>query len=240
MSMVFLTAAAALFVLSMIDLKGAKVDGENAAPGRLQRLRGRIADVVAGLKPLLGKRGNRPGADADASSWDHDTETDGDDGQTLDGLLSKLAPPPGVADGDSRAFRESLQTDLASEIGSLRTMQETPRAAAPAAAATAGGPPLPLAGGTWVDGTEASAPVIDDFDPEEDQLVIVYDPNASAYPRVSVQAVDGTSDVFVRLDGKVMMRVTGGAGRVDPDDIELIGSDLEAELAAVNETRDAA
>ncbi|SEN03398.1 hypothetical protein [Palleronia pelagia] len=244
MSMVFLTAAAALFVLSMMDLRGALGEGGGAVAGRFQRLRLLIVDTMGDLRSRLGRR-RGPGADGAAEAWDADA--DGDDGQTLDGLLSKLAPSPGVTVEENRVSREELQTDLACEIGSLRTMHDTQRTAAPAngpaqatGLAQAGGPACPLAGGIWVDGTEARAPVIDDFDPDEDQLVIVYDPHASAYPRISVHAVDGTEDVLVRLDGQVMMRVIGGAGRVDPDEIELIGSDLAAEFAADDETRDAA
>ena len=56
-----------------------------------------------------------------------------------------------------------------------------------------------------------------DFDPSEDRLVMLYDPDLHADPRVSIHNDQGTGNALVLLDGVPVAQVLGGAGLTAAD-----------------------
>ncbi|MBJ3764138.1 hypothetical protein ILP92_15410 [Maribius pontilimi] len=95
--------------------------------------------------------------------------------------------------------------------------------------------------GTRVD-RDTSPPVIDDYDPSEDQLVVVFDSDTTPEPEISIDPVTGSADVFVLLNGQPVMLVRN-APDLAAEDIELIETDLaedDADHAAGPSAMDAA
>ena len=76
--------------------------------------------------------------------------------------------------------------------------------------------------GIWADG---NPPIVHDFDPLVDRLVLYYDPGVLTDPPVTVTSVDVAGDVTfeVRLDGTTLMLIEMGSsgGVVVPGDVEL-------------------
>lgn len=64
---------------------------------------------------------------------------------------------------------------------------------------------------------------IADYDPSEDELVLLFDPAIHADPVVSIELVEGTSDATIILDGIALAIVRGGSG-LTPDMIQLRGA----------------
>ena len=87
-----------------------------------------------------------------------------------------------------------------------------------------------LSGGTWSRPGE-DLPLIDGYDPREDQLVVMFDGTLTPDPVVTIRPVGDTGDAEVLLDGHAVMRVAGGADTVHADDIELVETDLRSEAA---------
>lgn len=75
--------------------------------------------------------------------------------------------------------------------------------------------------GIWADG---DPPLVRDFDPGADSLVLYYDPGLLTDPEVTVTTVDIAGDLTfqVRLEGTILMNVQiGTSGVVDPTLVEL-------------------
>jgi hypothetical protein len=53
---------------------------------------------------------------------------------------------------------------------------------------------------------------ITDYDGAEDQIMVMYDPLVHPSPSVTTEAVEGSDDVSVLLDGIAVAVVQGGAG----------------------------
>ncbi|NCO17021.1 MAG: calcium-binding protein, partial [Alphaproteobacteria bacterium] len=64
--------------------------------------------------------------------------------------------------------------------------------------------------GDWLDQGEFAR--IQDYDPAEDQIVVVYDALVHPDPVLTLEQQDGSDDVTVLLDGLPLGLIAGGAG----------------------------
>ncbi|MEL6550563.1 MAG: calcium-binding protein [Pseudomonadota bacterium] len=73
--------------------------------------------------------------------------------------------------------------------------------------------------GDWIEGENAT---LSDYDPAEDNLVVVFDDSAGSAPHLALQASDADPDAAVlTLDGHPILTVNNGAG-LSLDDVSLV------------------
>ncbi|MBR9764778.1 MAG: hypothetical protein GYB53_14935 [Rhodobacteraceae bacterium] len=135
----------------------------------------------------------------------------------LDPLDGRDEWPELDADGFEAPLEEGWTSalDTASEGSALR-LDEEMRAEEPA----------PLAG---LD----SAPVIEDFDPERDQIVLEYRPEDAGSGRVGILTDARHPDAaLITLGGRVVAIVAGGAGRVSARHVDLVQEGPRGKTAA--------
>lgn len=64
-------------------------------------------------------------------------------------------------------------------------------------------------------------PLLDNFDPREDVIEVVYDPSAHPDPVITVEDFEDQTGANILLDGETVLRVAGAQG-LDPADVRLI------------------
>lgn len=158
-----------------------------------------------------------PVAASHPESWDHDI-TDGE-------VDAVLATEPDLTD---EGFEAPLEEAWASSLGALvaeanaglETEAEAPEMSLDAAFETATRAPL-------------NAPVIQDFDPARDQIVLEYRPEDAGNGRVGIITDDRhPGAALITLGGKVVAIVEGGEGQVTAAHVELVPEEPRGSTAA--------
>ena len=73
--------------------------------------------------------------------------------------------------------------------------------------------------GDWAGNEDLSR--ITDFNPDDDEIVVLYDPAEHPDPMVTLLTEDGSADATVMLDGLPLAHISGGAG-LDPGMVRLV------------------
>ncbi|MBY5971166.1 hypothetical protein KUV28_02350 [Ferrimonas balearica] len=162
--------------------------------------------------------------------WDHDV-TDGE----VDAVLA--AEPDLTDDGYEAPLEEAWASSLGTLVAEMETGEEDDAPVAGAQDDLLPDDPEPEA--TPEPPTEAAAraplnaPVIRDFDPERDQIVLEYRPEDAGNGRVGITSDDRhPGAALITLGGKVVAIVEGGEGQVTAAHVELVQENTQDTAAA--------
>lgn len=135
-----------------------------------------------------------------------DTLDGGGGNDTLDGTFAAGDAPFGPLDEDTGDLLLGGDGDDAVMVGALDQ-------------ATGGAGADTFTSGSYIEHAELAGHVTD-FDPSMDVIEVVYDPDQTPDPQISVEDFEDGTGAYILLDGEIILNVSGGQD-IDPDLIQL-------------------
>ncbi|PJE26096.1 hypothetical protein PSM7751_01213 [Pseudooceanicola marinus] len=158
--------------------------------------------------------------------WDHDV-TDGE----VDAVLA--AEPDLTEDGYEAPLEEAWASSLGTLVAEMNTVEEDGALVASAQDDLLPDDPAPETTAEPAVRAPLNAPLIRDFDPERDQIVLEYRPEDAGNGRVGIISDDRhPGAALITLGGKVVAIVEGGEGQVTAAHVELVQEDTQDTAAA--------